>query len=89
MEVTELGIVTLRKAQQPEKTFASMVVTALDIDKFSNFWHPLKAALPMEVTELGIVMSVKCEQPPNVPSPMLVTELGIVTAANPEQPLKT
>jgi hypothetical protein len=24
MEVTELGIVTLRKAQQPEKTFASM-----------------------------------------------------------------
>ena len=94
MLVTELGMVTEVREEQPRNAWTPMLVTELGmvVD-----WHPaisvLEAVSIMAlqfsresyiVLLLSTTIEVREEQPANAHSPMLVTEVGMVTEVREE-----
>ena len=95
MLVTELGMVTEVREEQPRNAWTPMLVTELGmvVD-----WHPaisvLEAVSIMAlqfsresyiVLLLSTIMELREEQYANAHSPMLVTEVGMVTEVREEQ----
>ena len=95
MLVTELGMVTEVREEQPVNAPSPMLVT--ELGKVVD-WHPAIRVLETVsimalqfsresyiVLPLSTTMEVREEQPQNAPSPILVTELGMVTEVREKQ----
>ncbi len=73
MEVTEFGMLTLVRLEQPENADLPMEVTEFGMPTLVRLEQPENADSPMEVTEFGMPTLVRPVQPLNALLPIEVT----------------